>query len=49
MAKPEMVRVILTGRNAHPTVVAVRDTVTEMRPVKHACEKGVMVQRGIGY
>ena len=47
--KPEMVHVILTGRNAHPTIVEVADTVTEMRQVKHAYEKGVMAQRGIEY
>src|ERR1700746_3652354 len=47
--KPEMVHVILTGRNAHPTIVDVADTVTEMRQVKHAYEKGVMAQRGIEY
>lgn len=47
--KPEMVHVILTGRNAHPAIVDVADTVTEMRQVKHAYEKGVMAQRGIEY
>ena len=47
--KPEMVHVILTGRNAHPSIVEVADTVTEMRQVKHAYEKGVMAQRGIEY
>src|ERR1700757_4808660 len=47
--KPEMVHVILTGRNAHPTIVEVADTVTEMRQVKHAYEKGVLAQRGIEY
>jgi cob(I)alamin adenosyltransferase len=47
--KPEMVHVILTGRNAHPKIVEVADTVTEMRQVKHAYEKGVMAQRGIEY
>jgi len=47
--KPEMVHVILTGRNAHPTIVDAADTVTEMRQVKHAYEKGVMAQRGIEY
>ncbi len=47
--KPEMVHVILTGRNAHPTIVDLADTVTEMRQVKHAYEKGVMAQRGIEY
>jgi cob(I)alamin adenosyltransferase len=47
--KPEMVHVILTGRNAHPTIVEIGDTVTEMRQVKHAYEKGVIAQRGIEY
>ena len=47
--KPEMVHVILTGRNAHADIVELADTVTEMRQVKHAYEKGVMAQRGIEY
>ena len=47
--KPEQVHVILTGRNAHPTIVEIADTVTEMRQVKHAYEKGVLAQRGIEY
>lgn len=47
--KPQMVHVILTGRNADPTIVELADTVTEMRQVKHAYEKGVMAQRGIEY
>jgi cob(I)alamin adenosyltransferase len=47
--KPHMVHVILTGRNAHPTIIELADTVTEMRQVKHAYEKGVMAQRGIEY
>jgi cob(I)alamin adenosyltransferase len=47
--KPEMVHVILTGRNAHPDIIEAADTVTEMRQVKHAYEKGVMAQRGIEY
>ena len=47
--RPEMVHVILTGRNAHPSIIEVADTVTEMKQVKHAYEKGVMAQRGIEY
>ena len=47
--KPEMVHVILTGRNAHASVVEVADTVTEMREIKHAYQRGVMAQRGIEY
>lgn len=48
-ARPEMVHVILTGRNAHPSLVEVADTVTEMREVKHAYQKGILAQRGIEY
>jgi cob(I)alamin adenosyltransferase len=47
--RPEMVHVILTGRNAHPVLVELADTVTEMREVKHAYEKGVLAQRGIEF
>ena len=47
--KPEMMHVILTGRNAHPTLVELADTVTEMREVKHAYEKGILAQRGIEF
>ena len=47
--KPEMVHVILTGRNAHPRIVEIADTVTEMRQVKHAYEAGILAQRGIEY
>jgi len=47
--RPEMVHVILTGRNAHPLLVEMADTVTEMREVKHAYQKGVLAQRGIEY
>jgi cob(I)alamin adenosyltransferase len=44
-----MLHVILTGRNAHPTLVALADTVTEMREVKHAYQKGILAQRGIEF
>jgi cob(I)alamin adenosyltransferase len=47
--KPDMVHVILTGRTAHDSLLELADTVTEMRQVKHAYEKGVMAQRGIEY
>jgi len=41
--------VILTGRNAHPALVELADTVTEMREVKHAYQRGILAQRGIEY
>ena len=47
--KPEMVHIILTGRNAHPTLVELADTVTEMREVKHAYQRGILAQRGIEF
>ena len=47
--KPEMVHVVLTGRNAHPQLVELADLVTEMREVKHPYQKGIPAQRGIEY
>ena len=47
--RPEMVHVILTGRNAHPLLLELADTVTEMRELKHAYQKGILAQRGIEY
>ncbi len=47
--RPEITHVILTGRNAHPTLIELADTVTEMRDVKHAYQKGILAQRGIEY
>ena len=47
--RPEMVHVILTGRNAHASIVDAADLVTEMREVKHPYQKGILAQRGIEY
>jgi cob(I)alamin adenosyltransferase len=47
--RPKRVHVILTGRNAHPSLLEIADTVTEMRQVKHAYESGILAQRGIEY
>ncbi|MBI4164577.1 MAG: cob(I)yrinic acid a,c-diamide adenosyltransferase [Acidobacteria bacterium] len=47
--KPEMLHVILTGRNAHPAIIELADMVTEMREVKHPYHKGIPAQRGIEY
>lgn len=47
--RPQMLHVILTGRNAHPSLVELADTVTEMREVKHAYTHGILAQRGIEF
>ena len=47
--KPEMVHVLLTGRNAHASITELADLVTEMREVKHPYQKGLLAQRGIDY
>ena len=47
--KPEMLHVVVTGRNAKDEIIALADTVTEMRPIKHAYEKGTAAQKGIEF
>ena len=46
--KPEL-HVILTGRYAKPEIIDVADTVTEMKVVKHAYEKGIKAAKGIEF
>jgi cob(I)alamin adenosyltransferase len=45
--RPPDTHVVLTGRNAPDELVAMADTVTEMRLVKHHYQAGVPAQRGI--
>jgi cob(I)alamin adenosyltransferase len=47
--KPKDMHVILTGRDAHPDLVAFADLVTEMREIKHPFHRGIYAQRGIEY
>ncbi|WP_419805177.1 cob(I)yrinic acid a,c-diamide adenosyltransferase [Terriglobus sp.] len=47
--RPPLLHVVLTGRNAHPTLLELADTVTEMREVKHAYTRGILAQRGIEF
>ena len=47
--RPPGVNVFLTGRDAPQPLVDIADTVTEMRKVKHAYDRGVMARRGIDY
>ena len=41
--------VVITGRDAPVEIVDVADTVTEMRKVKHAYDRGVKAMKGIEY
>ncbi len=47
--RPEHVSVVITGRDAHPALIEIADTVTEMREVKHAYQKGIAAKKGIDY
>ncbi len=47
--RPENVHVILTGRNAHSSLIELADLVTEMKEIKHPFQKGILAQRGIDY
>ncbi|NIQ39352.1 MAG: cob(I)yrinic acid a,c-diamide adenosyltransferase [Proteobacteria bacterium] len=48
-SKPPRVHLILTGRDAHPEVIALADTVSEVREIKHAYHEGIEPQPGIDY
>ncbi|WP_105317492.1 cob(I)yrinic acid a,c-diamide adenosyltransferase [Thermus tenuipuniceus] len=45
--RPRHVHVVVTGRGAPEALLALADTVTEMRKVKHAFDLGVPAQKGI--
>jgi cob(I)alamin adenosyltransferase len=45
--RPKGMNVVITGRNAHPDIIAAADLVTEMQPVKHYYEEGVSAVLGI--
>lgn len=47
--KPQNLEIVLTGRRAHPELVAMAHLVTEMQPIKHYFDMGVMARKGIEY
>jgi cob(I)alamin adenosyltransferase len=47
--KPTLMHLILTGRDAHPQVIELADTVSEVREIKHAFRKDIEPQPGIDY
>ena len=48
-SKPEMLHVVVTGRNAKEELLEAADLVTEMTMVKHPFRSGVKAQRGVEF
>ncbi|MFM7993946.1 cob(I)yrinic acid a,c-diamide adenosyltransferase [Klebsiella pneumoniae] len=47
--RPAHQSVIITGRGCHRDIIERADTVSELRPVKHAFDAGIKAQMGIDY
>ena len=47
--KPEMLHVVVTGRNAKEELIEAADLVTEMTQIKHPFRSGVKAQKGIEF
>jgi len=48
--KPEMLNLIITGRDADPRLVDVADLVTEMQEIKHPyADQGITAQKGVEF
>lgn len=48
-AKPPLLHLVLTGRDAPPEVIELADTASEVREIKHAYRKKIEPQPGIDY
>lgn len=48
-AKPEQLHLVLTGRDAHESVIEKADLVTEMREIKHPYQQGILAQQGVDF
>jgi len=47
--RPQDVNVVATGRDAPAALIDLADTVTEMRSIKHAYDRGIAAKKGIDY
>ena len=47
--RPAHQTVIITGRGCHRDIMAYADTVSELRPIKHAFDAGIKAQIGVDY
>jgi len=48
-AKPPLLHLVLTGRDAAPEVISLADTVSEVREIAHAYRKGIEPQPGVDF
>lgn len=49
VGRAECTNVVITGRDAPEELIAIADTVTEMRKIKHAYDEGIGAKKGIEY
>ncbi|WP_145557854.1 cob(I)yrinic acid a,c-diamide adenosyltransferase [Yersinia aldovae] len=47
--RPKSQSVVITGRACHRDIIDLADTVSELRPVKHAFDSGIKAQKGIDW
>ena len=47
--KPPMLHLVLTGRDAKPSLIEHADLVTEMKLIKHPYQHGIKAQKGIEF
>ena len=48
-SKPASLHVVLTGRDAHSTIVDIADLVSEIQEIKHPYKQGIKAQQGIEF
>ena len=48
-SRPKDQHVVITGRACHRAIIEIADTVSEVRPVKHAFDNGIKAQKGIDW
>jgi cob(I)alamin adenosyltransferase len=48
-ARPKDQHVVITGRACHRAIIEIADTVSEVRPIKHAFDNGIKAQQGIDW
>lgn len=47
--KPEDMEIVLTGRNANQKIIDIAHLVSEIKPVKHYWDTGIIARKGIEY